>query len=540
MRKMSKALLLISAMIFLGTVVTRFVLQQWIPQLWYPIAGSGLLLLAIVVIDFKLFAEFFTMRTTKHGMNMGVMILLCVALLVAINFIAVKKDKRFDWTKEGLNSLAEQSIKAVQGFTEPVDVFYLYQPNGNPKEDPRAHLQDLVSKYSDINSKISFKPYNARTNPEIAEKFGYKQGASGIYAKKGEKHVSVDKVDEESLTKAFLKLNRIANKSLYFVVGHGEREIEGSNPLGLSFQGSPALRQDLDDLYQVKPLNLGEAKSVPDDAAMLAIIGPQTGYSELEMTVLKNYARKGGKFLIAIDPEFQHGMANFTKFLGVEFRNQYILDPTQPVRGFGLQAVVGADLSKTNDATKSLTVGKPVFLLASPIQRAPDAPSSFAVDTLVKSGSPVAVVNSLKIEGNLEPTDAQTIGVTVKGKIPASTVVPQTSKTKIVSDEQKVFDLAKELSQKEGAEFQAIIFGDSDFLTARFFQAGVNRDLAMNSIAYLAKDNEMISVRPKKPSASAFAITSNQFLILLFSFIIPFPLILFFAGGFVWWRRRTA
>ena len=64
--------------------------------------------------DARFYLEFLTMRTTKHGMNMGALILMAVVALVSINFLAVRYEKKFDWTSERLNSLSDQSLKAFK------------------------------------------------------------------------------------------------------------------------------------------------------------------------------------------------------------------------------------------------------------------------------------------------------------------------------------------------------------------------------------------------------------------------------------------
>ena len=66
-----------------------------------------------------------------------------------------------------------------------------------------------------------------------------------------------------------------------------------------------------------------------------------------------------------------------------------------------------------------------------------------------------------------------------------------------------------------------------------------NRDFAMNSVSSLAKDEELISIRPKTPKGSKLDLTGPaRYVIVLGILFLPF--VLLFSGGVVWFRRRSA
>lgn len=89
-----------------------------------------LLLLSFVfalAVDYKFYFEFLSMKTTKHGMNMGVLILLSLVLIVAVNFLGLRFDKTFDVTKEKINSLSDQSVALVSGLKDEMKVLIFYK-----------------------------------------------------------------------------------------------------------------------------------------------------------------------------------------------------------------------------------------------------------------------------------------------------------------------------------------------------------------------------------------------------------------------------
>jgi ABC-type uncharacterized transport system involved in gliding motility auxiliary subunit len=65
-----------------------------------------------------------------------------------------------------------------------------------------------------------------------------------------------------------------------------------------------------------------------------------------------------------------------------------------------------------------------------------------------------------------------------------------------------------------------------------------NRDLGLNTINWLASDEDLISIRPKEPEDRRITMTNGQFRWVLISSQFILPLIVIFAGVSVWWRRR--
>ena len=83
-----------------------------------------------------------------------------------------------------------------------------------------------------------------------------------------------------------------------------------------------------------------------------------------------------------------------------------------------------------------------------------------------------------------------------------------------------------------------VAIGDSDFVANRWLQAG-NPDLFMNTVNWLAEDEELISIRPKdQEQATIQRLSGRQMWFVTISTIFAIPLILLIIGGVVWWKRR--
>lgn len=93
----------------------------------------------------------------------------------------------------------------------------------------------------------------------------------------------------------------------------------------------------------------------------------------------------------------------------------------------------------------------------------------------------------------------------------------------------------EEAPKKEG---RVVAFGDVDFASNGLLGFIGNRDFALNTVAWLAEDPDLISIRPKEPDDQRLFLTrgQQQFVALLALVLLPVAFIVW--GGASWWRRR--
>jgi ABC-type uncharacterized transport system involved in gliding motility auxiliary subunit len=90
--------------------------------------------------------------------------------------------------------------------------------------------------------------------------------------------------------------------------------------------------------------------------------------------------------------------------------------------------------------------------------------------------------------------------------------------------------------KKEG---RVIAFGDADFGSNTFFAIQGNRDLLLNSVAWLAEDPDLITIRPKDPEDQRLFLTGRQKWLVYGVALVLWPLLFFVLGVVVWWIRRS-
>src|SRR5271167_816109 len=87
-------------------------------------------------------------RQTKYTAYAGVYIIVIIAVLGAINFLANRYDKSYDATANKQFSLADQTIKVVSGLKNDVKIYYFDEQTRFPA------AKDLLDRYSSLSPKL--------------------------------------------------------------------------------------------------------------------------------------------------------------------------------------------------------------------------------------------------------------------------------------------------------------------------------------------------------------------------------------------------
>ena len=80
--------------------------------------------------------------------------------------------------------------------------------------------------------------------------------------------------------------------------------------------------------------------------------------------------------------------------------------------------------------------------------------------------------------------------------------------------------------------------GNSEFATNKYSGLQRNGDLFLNTVHWLAEDEDLISIRPKSPTNRRVIITETQQRELFWLSMIFLPGLVMLSGVFLWLRRR--
>lgn len=512
MKKLGIIFFLISGISLVCLLVMRFLIGGWITYLWVP-----LILFVVFLIagfwNFKgLYKEFFTLRTTKEGMSMGAMILMVLTFLGVVNYLGAKKFKTFDFSSAGVNSISEQSKKLAKDLSEDLKVIYFYSRGQEGVEENRRAFIELVKKYQDESAKVKLSFVEVNENPKMAEEFGVNKGSGLVFVQYKDRKSRIEKIDEQELTGAIVKVTREKDKKIYYLIGHRERDFDDMQ----ESMGLGAFKKLLEaNRYLVNPLNLTQVPAVPTDADLVIVAAPEQQFLDQELKSLRDYLVKGGSVFMMAKGRLDSGFAKFLSEFGVGIQPHYVVQVMDTPMGKAInpQTTPVNDFNANADITKPF--GRGQFVVAR-------LPSS-----LVKGGLPASMqwTDLVKTDGNaMAFKDTSFKGESTPGPFVIGAVI------------QGHF-LNQDAKEKP---FQMVVMSDVDFVSNQLLYKNLNRDLALNSVAFLAKEESIISISPKEVEVTEMQLTDTQFYLFVFGFAIPLPLILIISSGFLWYRRRFA
>jgi ABC-type uncharacterized transport system involved in gliding motility auxiliary subunit len=275
--------------------------------------------------------------------------------------------------------------------------------------------------------------------------------------------------------------------------------------------------------FTVEELNLFIRGSVPADATVLAIIGPQTPFSAEEVEAIRDYLNQGGALFLArgstiVDNQpFLAGeenglLAMLREEWGIELRPDVVIDQDFAQAGQRLDiAFLGADYGFSPIITQDIRRYGTRFAFVRSIDYEPVDNVSYT--ELVRTSSAAWGETDLAVfleQGYAEPGPEDAVGPLTIG-----------------------------LSAENFAgEARLVVFGDNTFMTNQGILANGNSLLFSNAMNWLAEDEVAIDLTPRASVDRQIVIPQTQLNLLLLVGTCLGPLLALVAGTAVWYSRR--
>ncbi|MFH0960344.1 MAG: DUF4350 domain-containing protein [Pseudomonadota bacterium] len=498
-------------------------------------------------------SDFLQSRAMRGG-GLAVGTLIFFGIVIALQYIAIENPKRWDLTNSGKHTLAPQSRKLVETFKDnnlPVEVLAFYETKD---QQGREETQDLLEQYRDVWKNFSYTFYDPDRERAIAL-----QNKVDTYPtltlKAGDKIERLNTINEESVTNALMKLHRKDAKKVYFLKGHGELDTADSSPQGFATAKEQIEKQN----YKTEELILLQTPEVPSDATILIIAGAKTDPMENEIKAIHDYVRRGGSLLALINPFQTPNLTQLLAKFGFQTSSDIVVDRmSQALGGDYLMPVIttyaqfpitkGFTVASFFPQTRSVGIISPSPPDIQATELAMTSPVSWTIDEQqLKSG----VADFDEKTGQKGPIPVMSVStITIKKDQPEKKSPQSVDASKITDHggekSQKEVDTSdKSSNESDGQETavkgRVVVTGSSLFASNRFFKLQGNGDLFLNTISWLAEDENLIAIRPKSQKAQPVVLTASQSLIsfMVPVVIIPFVWIIVGATVFVY-RRRLA
>ena len=534
--RLSGALGWVGIALVLGSLVVRFVLPEQ-EDIWWWSAVAGIAVVTVYTLtQWRDIVGVFGPRRAKYGALATSSVVLGLGILAALNFVIARQNTRWDLTAAGQYSLSDQTVQVLRALEAPVRIIVF----GRDIEFPA--YQDRLAAYEYTSPQVSLEFVDVDKEPLQARQYEIQSYGTIIFEYEGRvERVLAD--TEQDLTNALIKVVEGAELKAYFVQGHGERPPDGTDRDGLSAL-SEAMRLDNFTTDQVV---LAQTGSVPDDASVVIIAGPTIDYLPGEIDVLREYLESGGKALFLLDPPSDPETTDQTALLslvtewGIAVGNDVVVDAS------GVGQLLGADATVPVAATYPphpitdnfglLTA----FPLARSVAPALASTSGRAAQTFIETSERSWAETDMAelASGEVTPGGDDTEGPISIGAAVSLAIERDDAETPADDGVAAEDDAETEGDEEAPApEARLAVIGDSDFVTNGVLGIQGNKDLALNTIDWLAQQENLISIRPRQPEDRRITLTADQQWRVQVMALFMIPAAVIGLGLLTWYRRR--
>jgi ABC-type uncharacterized transport system involved in gliding motility auxiliary subunit len=471
-------------------------------------------------------------------------VIIFLAIVVGLQYIASQYPKRWDLTKTGQYTLAPQSKKLLEELRQnktPIEVLAFYETKDMAA---RESVRDLLDQYRDVDPdlKYSFIDPDRERAVALANKI---DSYPTLVVKVGQKDERISTADEETVTNAISRLLRTEVKKVYFLKGHGELSPASTESEGFNIAKQTIEKQN----YKTDEIVLLQTPEVPEDATILIIAGPKTDLMDSELEQIRSYLKRGGSLFVLLNPFQAPKLCALLKDYGFVTADDIVIDQMSRVLGGDyLMPVVTTYVNFP--ITKNFNVA--CFF---PEVRSVSASKTPGADVVVQDlalTSPVSwTINQEQLKSGNAKFDEKT---GVKGPLSVMAVSTYTPPEKPKSAAENATESGKkpdvkpeeikkspeEKSDNKTRKARIVVSGGSQVASNKFFKLQGNGDLFMNTVSWLAEDENLIAIRPKSAQSQPLVLQSSDSLIILLIPVVLIPLAWIVAGIVVFLYRRRA
>jgi ABC-type uncharacterized transport system involved in gliding motility auxiliary subunit len=509
--RLSAGAFIIGVVTLLATGIRYLFIPTVDTLVWVGIGIGVVALAASALVDPDRIRNALRGRQGRYGSNALVLSLAFAGVLVVLNVLAFNNPQRIDLTEDKVFSLAPETILLLSELSDPVEITGFYSPD---RTNSRDQMRPILDEYRERSGGlVSYEFIDPRANPLAADLHGITRDGSMAVSIGDESHV-IDFPSEREITSAIVRLGNPETRVVYFLTGHGERDLEASDDIGLSQLKSSLEAKN----YAVAQLNLPVEGSIPSDAVVLLVAAPRAPLSDEELALVATFLDGGGSLVALLEPSAVTELAaeadSLNAYLlegwGLWARDDFVIDLE------AMHPFVGLSFSYANHAITERVQG---FLTQYPSARSiqvvdePDAALSITQLVLTSERSwgetdfaAIADGSTIEIDEGLEAAGPLALAVA---------------------------------AENNSTDARMVVVGDADFAGNGAFFVGGNGDLIVNSVDWAAKQENLIDITPgRRTQRQVIPATRSTVLLLILGTAVVIPVGILVAGGSVWWGRR--
>jgi ABC-type uncharacterized transport system involved in gliding motility auxiliary subunit len=514
----------VGTVLVFAAVAVRFLKPEWDRYAYWGAWAGLVCVLVYTLSQWQDIVNAFRRRQTRLGTLAVASILIVLGILVAINYLGTRQSKRWDLTSAREFTLSDQTTNVLRTLDDSLKVQVF------EKSQEIQKYKDRLTEYAGASKMVSVEYVDPDLKPTVARQYEVQSYGTVVFEYKGRTERVVGD-SEQDLTNAIIKVVSGAKKKLYFIQGHGERDPNSSERVGYAAIKGALEREN----YGVERLALIQAGAVPDDATLVVIAGPTTDLLPPELAALEAYLATGGKLLLMMDPPLMSASAplpvleGLAREWGIQLGSDIVVDAS------GLGQLIGSSYDTPvavsypqhpiTERFESLTA----FPLARSVLTATAGAEGRTAQSFVETGERSWAEHDIdSVASKTGPKLDEEKGGDRRGPISVGAAVSQALTE----------PAAPPGAETKPPEARVVVMGDSDFAANVAINISGNRDLFMNIVGWLTRQENLISIRPKEPGDSRLTLTGDQARRIAWLALFLFPGAILALGVYTWWRRR--
>ena len=466
---------------------------------------------------------------------------LSLVLLILAAFLGINTGMKvwdltpIDLSQEKLYTLTDESKERVKDIDKDVHLYFVGYTDDN------ADLA-LAKQYKDVNERIVAEAVDSESRPDLVEKYGIEDtGSSGIIIECGDRSKVLTATDlvtydtttyetisiaEERLTSAIISVTTDDIPKVYFLEGYSDFTLDYNlYYLNVYLQN---------EITEVDTLNILSTGNVPEDCDTLVITSPSQDFNNEAKTAIIDYINRGGNIL----------WLNAATAVSTDLPNVNEVLALYGVNPFEVGVIRETDSSRMVANSPDLVI---------PNLGYSDITEDIYSDGVILANPTKININEEGLEGlKVVETDLATTsdGAYFRTNFNNSSATAaegeETGSFVVGAELEKTITEANEEAGTSAVTSTLIIFGENYFISdypltqesqySAIQVSSYNKDLVLNSLAYLSDREEDITARKSTGTVTYTATEQQDTIVRIIIFSVPAVVIL--AGLIVWQKRR--
>jgi hypothetical protein len=484
--------------------------------------------------------------------------LLSVALLLVLlgllAWVVDRHDPHLDVTYGQRRTLAPQTLQVLKLLDRPVHVLAFY--SDVPQE--RQLLFDLVQRYGKHTDHLKLEFVDLDREPERARVHDVILNRTVILSS-GDLEVRAVGPGEAELTGSLVQLMTERPPRVVFLTGHGQASIEDASPGGISRLAELVRRQN----FVVESWSLPGADRIPADVDVLVNPSPERRMTEGERQALVDYALRGGRMLVMVEPMGASDVDSLLQLFGLSPDPGFIVDPSEARRNIAgpgsFRIALAEGGNPDHPITRNFTYPT-LYPLARSISSIQPPPPGVSVTRLVTTLPEAWSEMDLTLLAEGRPTYEE--GIDIGGPLAIGFAVEIDLRRYSLQEAKNDAGLTSTLLDLHAGavdmrdasrmdtltvadatfremvdQSRLVVTGDVDFVNNANLLVRGNSDLLLGMLLWLSEQENRIALAPRPDTADPIVLTENQKKWIRVLGIGVAPALCLLLSLFILWRR---